>query len=90
VPIDIGEDGSGTTAPARAAEALGPEVACLVAAQPNFFGQVEPMAELADAAHGAGALLVAVVEPTSLAILRAPGTTGRTSSPRKGSRSECR
>jgi len=31
------------------------------------------MAELADAAHGAGALLVAVVEPTSLAILRAPG-----------------
>ena len=52
------------------------DVACLVAAQPNFYGQVEPMAELADAAHAAGALLVAVVEPTSLAILQAPGDYG--------------
>ena len=34
------------------------------------------MAELADAAHAAGALMVAVVEPTSLALLAAPGSYG--------------
>ena len=76
VPIDLAEGGSGTTEPARAAEALGDDVACLVAAQPNFSGQLEPMAELADAAHAAGALLVAVVEPTSLALLAPPGDYG--------------
>ena len=76
VPIDLAEGSSGTTDPARAAEALGDDVACFVAAQPNFFGQVEPMAELAETAHAAGALFVAVVEPVSLAILAAPGDYG--------------
>jgi glycine cleavage system P protein (glycine dehydrogenase) subunit 1 len=76
VPIDLADDGSGTTDPASAAEALGEDVACLVAAQPNFYGQLEPMAELADVAHAAGAQLVAVVEPTSLALLAAPGDYG--------------
>ena len=76
VPIDLADGGSGTTDPASAAALLADDVACLVAAQPNFYGQVEPMRELADAAHGAGALFVAVVEPTSLAILEAPGEYG--------------
>jgi glycine dehydrogenase subunit 1 len=76
VPIDLADGGSGTTDPARAAEALGDDVACLVAAQPNFYGQLEPMPELADVAHAAGAQLVAVVEPTSLALLAAPGDYG--------------
>ena len=73
VPIDLAEGGSGATDPATAAEALGDDVACLVAAQPNFYGQLEPMADLAEAAHAAGALFVAVVEPTSLALLAPPG-----------------
>jgi glycine dehydrogenase subunit 1 len=76
VPIDLAEGGTGTTDPAIAAAALGDDVACLVAAQPNFYGQLEPMRELADAAHAAGAQLVAVVEPTSLAVLEAPGEYG--------------
>ncbi|HVM24657.1 MAG TPA: aminomethyl-transferring glycine dehydrogenase subunit GcvPA [Candidatus Limnocylindrales bacterium] len=76
VPIDLADDGTGTTDPAAAAAALGDEVACLVAAQPNFYGQLEPMAELADVAHAAGAQLVAVVEPTSLALLEPPGAYG--------------
>ena len=76
IPIDLAEGSSGTTDPARAADALGKDVACLVAAQPNFFGQVEPMAELAEVAHAAGALFVAVVEPTSLAVLVPPGDYG--------------
>ncbi len=76
VPIDLAEGGTGTTDPAVAADALGDDVACLVAAQPNFYGQLEPMGELADAAHAAGARLVAVVEPISLALLEAPGAYG--------------
>ena len=73
VPIDLSNGGTGTTDPALD---LGDDVACLIAAQPNFYGQVEPMRELADAAHAAGAQLVAVVEPTSLAILEPPGEYG--------------
>jgi glycine dehydrogenase subunit 1 len=76
VPIDLAEGGSGTTSPEAVAEALGDDVACLVAAQPNFYGQIEPMRELASAAHAAGAQLVAVVEPTSLAVLEPPGAYG--------------
>ena len=73
VPVDLADGGSGTTDPADAAAALGDDVACLVAAQPNFYGQMEPMRELADAAHAAGAKFVAAVEPTSLALLEPPG-----------------
>ncbi len=76
VPIDLAEGGTGTTDPAVAADALGDDVACLVASQPYFYGQLEPMGELADAAHAAGARLVAVVEPISLALLEAPGAYG--------------
>jgi glycine dehydrogenase subunit 1 len=47
-----------------------------VVQQPNFFGGIEPMGELAEAAHASGAQLVAVVEPTSLALLEAPGAYG--------------
>ncbi len=76
VPIDLEEGGTGSTSPEVASQALGDDVACLVAAQPNFYGQLEPMRELADAAHAAGAQLVAVVEPTSLALLEPPGAYG--------------
>jgi glycine dehydrogenase subunit 1 len=76
LPIDLSEGGSGTTDPARVAEAMDDDVACLVAAQPNFYGQLEPMPELAEAVHAAGAQLVAVVEPISLALLEAPGVYG--------------
>ncbi|HUF05937.1 MAG TPA: aminomethyl-transferring glycine dehydrogenase subunit GcvPA [Candidatus Binatia bacterium] len=76
VPIDLADGGSGTTGVSAAEAALGDDVACLVAAQPNFYGQVEPMRELAEAAHAVGAQLVAVVEPTSLALLDAPGDCG--------------
>ena len=77
VPADLAEGGTGLTASeAAAAGALTDDVACLIAQQPNMFGGIEPMAELADAAHAAGALMVAVVEPTSLALLAAPGSYG--------------
>ncbi|CAN5340398.1 aminomethyl-transferring glycine dehydrogenase subunit GcvPA [soil metagenome] len=74
VPVDLAEGGDGTTDPAAVADLQ--EVACLIAAQPNYYGQLEPMRELADAAHASGAQFVAVVEPTSLALLEAPGAYG--------------
>ncbi len=74
VPVDLAEGGDGTTDLAAVADLQ--EVACLIAAQPNYYGQLEPMRELADAAHATGAQFVAVVEPTSLALLEAPGACG--------------
>jgi glycine dehydrogenase subunit 1 len=74
VPVDLAEDGDGTTDPG-VVKTLD-DVACFIAAQPNFYGQLEPMRDLADAAHAAGAQFVAVVEPISLALLEAPGHYG--------------
>jgi glycine dehydrogenase subunit 1 len=54
----------------------GRPVAGVVAGQPNFFGLLEPMAEIGRLAHAAGALFVAVVEPVSLAVLAPPGAYG--------------
>jgi glycine dehydrogenase subunit 1 len=51
-------------------------VAGVVAAQPNFLGLLEPMARISELAHAAGALVVAVVEPVSLAVLAPPGAYG--------------
>jgi glycine dehydrogenase subunit 1 len=51
-------------------------VAGVVVGQPSFLGLLEPMAEVGRLAHAAGALLVAVVEPVSLAVLAPPGAYG--------------
>ena len=51
-------------------------VAGVVAAQPNFLGLIEPMADIGELVHAAGALFVAVVEPVSLAVLAPPGAYG--------------
>jgi glycine dehydrogenase subunit 1 len=76
VAADLAEGGSGLTPVDAAAAAIDESVACLVAQQPNFFGGIEPMRELGDAAHVAGAQFVALVEPTSLALLAPPGSYG--------------
>lgn len=50
------------------------ETAAVVVQSPNFFGCVENLADIAAAAHDAGALLiVAVSEPISFGILNPPG-----------------
>ncbi|MEO6058587.1 MAG: aminomethyl-transferring glycine dehydrogenase subunit GcvPA [Candidatus Limnocylindria bacterium] len=76
VPADLAEGGSGLTPVEAAARVLDGGFACLIAQHPNFFGGIEPMRDLADASHAVGAQFVAVVEPTSLALLAAPGTYG--------------
>jgi glycine dehydrogenase subunit 1 len=76
VPADTSEEGTGLTASDAATGPPADHCACLIVQQPNMFGGIEPMGELADAAHAVGALMVAVVEPTSLALLAAPGSYG--------------
>jgi len=51
-------------------------VAGVVVAQPDFLGLLEPMPRIAELAHAAGALFVAVVEPVGLAVLAPPGAYG--------------
>ncbi len=48
----------------------------VVIQQPSFFGTFEQIDELTDWAHSQGALVIAVINPTSLAILKAPGNWG--------------
>jgi len=53
------------------------KTACVVVQNPNFFGRVRDLSELADACHAAGALLVCVVtEIVSLGAIKAPGDMG--------------
>lgn len=52
------------------------EVACLVVAQPNFFGCIEDLKEAAEEVHSAGALLIVSFDPLSAGILEAPGRLG--------------
>ena len=59
------------------AEAVDDQTAALVVQSPNFFGCVEDVAALADAAHAKGALLVvAITEAMSLGLLKSPGACG--------------
>jgi glycine dehydrogenase subunit 1 len=52
------------------------DAACVIFQQPNFFGCLEPVGELAEVANEAGALPVAHVDPVSLGVLEAPGAYG--------------
>ena len=44
--------------------------------QPNFFGGLEAVDVITDWAHARGALVIAVVNPMSLGVLKAPGQWG--------------
>jgi glycine dehydrogenase subunit 1 len=79
IPLLAEGPASGTTDLAALERMLAdPErpVAGVVVANPSFLGLLEPMAKVADLAHAAGALFVAVVEPVSLAVLASPATYG--------------
>lgn len=54
------------------------DFAALIIPQPNFFGVLEEVDALTDWAHEHKALVIAVVNPTSLAILTPPGEWGET------------
>src|SRR5204863_4587308 len=66
----------GHTIPASLKRFEGEEAAAIVIPQPNFFGVLEEVDELTDWAHTQGALAIALVNPTSLALLKPPGEWG--------------
>jgi glycine dehydrogenase subunit 1 len=61
---------------AAVASQITDETGCLIVQMPNFFGLVEDMQALADAAHAKGALLIVIVDPVSLGVLASPGSYG--------------
>jgi glycine dehydrogenase subunit 1 len=73
IPFDRG---AGSTALEALGRFTGSEPAAVVIPQPNFFGVLEPVDELADWAHANGALAIAAVNPTALALLKPPGEWG--------------
>jgi glycine dehydrogenase subunit 1 len=73
VPYD---DRTGQTAAAGLERHRGEDLTALVIQQPNFFGIFEDVDALTDLAHELGMLVIAVVNPTSLAVLKPPGEWG--------------
>src|SRR3546814_427639 len=67
---------SGQTPLAALAQHDGSKPTAVVIQQPNFFGVLEDVDAITDWAHAQGALVIAVVNPTSLAVLKAPGQWG--------------
>jgi len=70
------ERGSGRIDIAALQRFDGEDITAMVIQQPNFFGVLEDVDALTDWAHARGIFVIAVVNPTSLAILKAPGQWG--------------
>jgi glycine dehydrogenase subunit 1 len=62
--------------PAHLEGALDDRAACLLVQYPNFFGALEDVRALGDAAHEAGALLAVAAYPVALGLLKSPGELG--------------
>jgi glycine dehydrogenase subunit 1 len=76
VEVDF-DAATGVTDPEALDNAAGDEgVAAVVVAQPNFFGRLEDADALTERAHGLGALVIGVVNPTALALVQPPGRWG--------------
>lgn len=57
--------------------AIDGETSCVVVQYPDILGRIGDLSELAERAHAAGALLIAVVtEPVALGAIRSPGEMG--------------
>ena len=55
---------------------LDDQVSAVIVAQPNFVGAIEPLAQIAQAAHDAGALAICAADPIPLGLLETPGAQG--------------
>ncbi|MDQ3204945.1 MAG: aminomethyl-transferring glycine dehydrogenase subunit GcvPA [Pseudomonadota bacterium] len=78
----------GALDPASVADMEG-EFTALVIPQPNFFGVLEDVDALTDAAHARGGLVIAVVNPMSLAMLKEPGSWGSRQGAERGADITC-
>ncbi|NOY63462.1 MAG: aminomethyl-transferring glycine dehydrogenase subunit GcvPA [Gammaproteobacteria bacterium] len=66
----------GTILAAALSEHEGSDITALVIPTPNFFGALEEVDTLTDWAHQQDAQVIALVNPTSLALLKPPGEWG--------------
>jgi len=55
---------------------LSEDTAAVIVQNPNFFGLIEDLGDLADRVHQKGALLIVSCNPVSLALLKPPGDMG--------------
>ena len=56
---------------------IGPETSAVVVQYPDILGRIADLSPIAEAAHAAGALLIAVVtEPVALGLIKSPGEMG--------------
>jgi glycine dehydrogenase subunit 1 len=62
--------------PADLAASLTSDTAAVILQHPNFFGNLEDIEALVDAAHDKGALAIVSVDPISLGLLKRPGDYG--------------
>src|SRR5580704_3923574 len=75
VPVDF-DRAAGRTLLETLKTHSGQDFTALVVQQPNFFGSLEEVDALTDWAHDNKIMLIAVVNPTSLALLKAPAEWG--------------
>ena len=73
--VEVGLE-DGLTNPEELTRSLDDETAAVFVQNPNFVGAVEDLTALAGAAHDAGALAIAAVDPMTLGVLRPPGDCG--------------
>ncbi|SHK09291.1 aminomethyl-transferring glycine dehydrogenase subunit GcvPA [Desulforamulus aeronauticus] len=66
----------GVTSLEDAVALLDKNTAALLVQYPTFFGGIEDLTKLAEAAHAVGALLVVCADPIALGLLKAPGQCG--------------
>lgn len=68
---------AGVTDQAELEKMLDNQVASVIVGYPNYFGQIEDLATIAELTHAAGGRLVAAVpEPLALALYKSPGELG--------------
>jgi glycine dehydrogenase subunit 1 len=75
VEVPYCSDG-GNTVPESLAHFEGEDITALVIQSPNFFGVIEEVDALTEWAHRQGALVIAIANPVSLALLKPPGEWG--------------
>lgn len=78
IDLDVAEfDHKTGQAGASLSDSIDEQTAAVVVQSPNFFGSIEELSTLANAAHAKGALLVvAITEAISLGLLQSPGACG--------------
>ncbi|HEY7926216.1 MAG TPA: aminomethyl-transferring glycine dehydrogenase subunit GcvPA [Candidatus Dormibacteraeota bacterium] len=76
VGVDLVESRDDVTLAADVRSALTDRHAGLLVQQPTFYGTLESLTELADAAHAVGALALCSADPLACSVLAAPGDAG--------------